>query len=260
MDLDGDLDIVSVGWSKRSLVIYENLAVDGGGGGGDSTPPTIASVNAVGVDDEVIVDFSEPLLAASAQIATNYSISGGVAVSGAVLGANQSSVVLSVSTLTAGVEYTLTVDNVADLAGNTVAPGSTATFELAFGDPEAGLVAYWPFDEATGDVAIDASGNGHTGFLVNGPLWSAGPVLTFDGANDHVHTGSWDVSGSALTIAAWVWADSLTNCSSNDCRIVSKATSTAAADHYFMLSTIENGGDTYLPAALPRPSSPRRAS
>ena len=37
MDLDGDLDIISIGWSKRSLVIYENLAI--GGGNVDLTPP-----------------------------------------------------------------------------------------------------------------------------------------------------------------------------------------------------------------------------
>ena len=34
MDLDGDLDVISIGWTKQSLVIYENLAIDGGGGGG----------------------------------------------------------------------------------------------------------------------------------------------------------------------------------------------------------------------------------
>ena len=38
---------------------------------------------------------------------------------------------------------------------------------------ETGLVAYWPFDEGTGTETADASGNGHTGTLVNGPLWAS---------------------------------------------------------------------------------------
>ena len=46
IDLDGDFDIVSIGWTPRSLVLYENLAIDDGGG--DVTPPVIQSVVAVG--------------------------------------------------------------------------------------------------------------------------------------------------------------------------------------------------------------------
>src|SRR5262249_19564015 len=39
-----------------------------------------------------------------------------------------------------------------------------------------GLVAYWKFDEGSGTTAADSSGNGNTGTLINGPLWSAGRV------------------------------------------------------------------------------------
>jgi PKD repeat protein len=39
--------------------------------------------------------------------------------------------------------------------------------------PQANLVAYWRFDEGTGEVAHDASGNGRDGILVNGPQWSS---------------------------------------------------------------------------------------
>jgi hypothetical protein len=38
------------------------------------------------------------------------------------------------------------------------------------------LVAYWKFDEGSGTTVSDASGNGNTGTLMNGPLWSAGKV------------------------------------------------------------------------------------
>jgi hypothetical protein len=169
-----------------------------------------------------------------------------VIVTDVTVAANQQAVTLTTSSMSSGIEYTLTVDNVEDLAGNSIAPGTTASFELGTGDPEAGLVAYWPFDLGVGTIAIDASGNGHTGFLVNGPQWTPGPTLLFDGSNDYVDTGSFDVSGTALTLAAWVYADNLANCSSRDCRVLSKATGTAEDDHYFMLSTISSGAETRL--------------
>ncbi len=245
LDLDRDLDVVSVGWSKRSLVIYENLAIDDGPTI-DTTPPTIVSADAPGPPTQVEVDFSEPLDAATAGNSANYSISDGVTVSAAGLAANQQAVTLTTSALSSAVEYTLTVNNVQDLAGNPIAPGTTATFELGAGDPTAGLVAWWPFDEGSGTVAIDASGNGHTGFLTAGPHWLTDPALSFDGVDDHVEAGTFDVSGSALTLAAWIYAENLANCSANDCRVLSKSTGTDEGDHYFMLSTISGGGGSRL--------------
>ena len=38
------------------------------------------------------------------------------------------------------------------------------------------LVAHWTFDDGSGATATDASGNGHDGTLINGPLWAAGQV------------------------------------------------------------------------------------
>ena len=35
-----------------------------------------------------------------------------------------------------------------------------------------GLVGYWRFDDGTGETAIDSSGKGETGTLVNTPTWS----------------------------------------------------------------------------------------
>jgi hypothetical protein len=39
------------------------------------------------------------------------------------------------------------------------------------GQPDAGLIAAWHFDEGTGLTAADYSGNGHHATLVNGTLW-----------------------------------------------------------------------------------------
>src|SRR5947199_1201589 len=71
------------------------------------------------------------------------------------------------------------------------------------------LVAYWKFDEGSGATALDSSGNGNTGNLMNGPLWTAGRVgnaLYFDGIDDNVtipDSTSLDLSGS-FTLSAWV--------------------------------------------------------
>ncbi len=247
MDLDRDLDVISIGWSKRSLVIYENLAIDGGaGGGGDTTPPAIAAVHAPGPATRVVVELSEAVSASTAGEASNYSVSDGIAVTDAAPAANGRAVALTTSALAPGVIYTLTVDGVEDLAGNPIAPGSTAEFERAAGDPEPGLVAYWPFDLGAGTVAIDRSGNGHDGFLTNGPQWTAEPALAFDGADDYVDAGAFGVAGEALTLAAWIYPEDLANCGSRDCRVISKATGTAEGDHVFMVSTIASGGATRL--------------
>src|SRR5262249_11718354 len=72
-----------------------------------------------------------------------------------------------------------------------------------------GLVAYWKFDEGSGTTVSDSSGNGNTGTLINGPLWTAGRVgnaLFFDGIDDNVtvpDSNSLDLSNS-FTLSAWV--------------------------------------------------------
>ncbi len=113
--------------------------------------------------------------------------------------------------------------------------------------PTEGLLAYYSLDEGSGGtVAWDSSGNGHHGTLVNGAQWFEGMAVEFDGQNDYIDLGGLDVPGGAITLAAWFKSDDLLNCSSGDCRLISKATSTSEGDHYFMLSTIREGGSTRL--------------
>src|SRR5206468_9777237 len=72
-----------------------------------------------------------------------------------------------------------------------------------------GLIAYWKFDEGSGTTVADSSGNGNTGTLVNGPVWTAGQVgnaLFFDGIDDNItvpDSASLDLS-SSFTLSAWV--------------------------------------------------------
>jgi hypothetical protein len=71
-------------------------------------------------------------------------------------------------------------------------------------------VAAYSFDQGSGTVVSDASGNGHTVDLVNGPTWTAGrygSALTFDGSNDRgvvrVYDAALDLP-AALTLSAWI--------------------------------------------------------
>ncbi|PYS95480.1 MAG: hypothetical protein DMF50_08675, partial [Acidobacteria bacterium] len=74
--------------------------------------------------------------------------------------------------------------------------------------PGGGPLGYWKLDEGSGTTALDASGNGLNGTLLNGTAWTAGVVsqaLSFDGLDDYVavpHTAVLDAY--PLTLAVWV--------------------------------------------------------
>jgi hypothetical protein len=74
--------------------------------------------------------------------------------------------------------------------------------------PTGGPLAHWTFDEGTGTTAADASGGGHAGSLINGPVWTggqSGQAIAFDGSNDHVavaHAAA--LNAFPLTVTAWI--------------------------------------------------------
>jgi hypothetical protein len=79
-----------------------------------------------------------------------------------------------------------------------------------------GLAGYWKFNEDSGNMIPDSSGNGNTGYLGNYsnselPQWvngiNDGSALKFDGAGDYVIvSGSTDLNFStAITVMAWVY-------------------------------------------------------
>ena len=111
-------------------------------------------------------------------------------------------------------------------------------------DITTGLAGHWKFDETSGTSASDSSGNNNTGTLTNSPTWTTGKInsaLSFDGVNDYADIGTMNVSGSGITIAAWVKADSFS--SAIDTRFISKANSTSEQGHYWMLGQTNSGGD-----------------
>jgi hypothetical protein len=72
-----------------------------------------------------------------------------------------------------------------------------------------GLVGYWNFDEVTGTIAYDKSGNGNNGTLLNGPTWTSGKVgggLVFNNLNSYVSVlsaSSLKYSGGDFTVSVW---------------------------------------------------------
>ena len=76
------------------------------------------------------------------------------------------------------------------------------------------LVAYWKLDETNGMVAIESSGSSSNAALVNFPSnnskWVAGRNdggLKFRGSVDYVRATNYFKATNALSVSAWVWAD-----------------------------------------------------
>jgi hypothetical protein len=74
----------------------------------------------------------------------------------------------------------------------------------------ADLVGWWRFDEGSGTVAYDSSGNDHDGTIYGSPSWVSGvggSALEFDGTDDYVGTGESLLDNmSEFTLACWVRA------------------------------------------------------
>ncbi|MBU1936563.1 lamin tail domain-containing protein, partial [bacterium] len=103
---------------------------------GDVIPPTISNAAAVSAT-QVNVLFSEDVDQTTAETTTNYSIDNGIGTPSAAVrdAGNNALVHLTVSTLSTGITYTITINNVEDLAGNPILPNSQATFEFVSVNP-----------------------------------------------------------------------------------------------------------------------------
>ena len=86
-----------------------------------------------------------------------------------------------------------------------------------------------------------------------GPAWTKGrwqakSTLRFDGVDDYVSIGTEHVAPPStvldtMSITVWFNADSF---NTTDARIISKASSSALNDHWFMLSTVQSGGQIVI--------------
>ena len=73
---------------------------------------------------------------------------------------------------------------------------------------QAELLGRWGFDEGSGNVAYDTSGNGRDGTIEGDPQWVVGKIggaLKFDGDDDQITLNDLlTVGSSSNTVAAWV--------------------------------------------------------
>jgi hypothetical protein len=80
------------------------------------------------------------------------------------------------------------------------------------GNASAELVAYWTFDEGSGDIVYDSSGNDNNG-TINGAEWDAGKygqALHFNGQDNYVEVPTSDSLeiDTIVSMAAWInWID-----------------------------------------------------
>lgn len=146
----------------------------------DVTAPTLASALNLGVKTVVRIIFSEPVDPATAANPANYTFSNGVVVTGAVMGPDSQTVLLSTSELVYGASYTVAARNVRDRAAtpNILPPGSALTFVA---------VEYAPADVG------GATGGSTT--AVDGGFNVVGGGVDLGGANDQFHFGYQERSG-----------------------------------------------------------------
>ncbi len=78
---------------------------------------------------------------------------------------------------------------------------------------DSSLVGWWRFDETSGAVAADSSGNGNDATLHGDPQWVPGSIrgaVQIDGDDDYLEAApseSLNVTGDQITLTAWVYFD-----------------------------------------------------
>src|SRR3989344_4677679 len=121
--------------------------------------------------------------------------------------------------------------------------------QLAQVVPTSGLLGHWKFDEGSGTMAADSSGNGHIGTLTNGPVWTTGAVgnaVTLDGTNDYISLGTTlDVSALPFTLSAWVNPSNFNDYGT----IIGKRTTYSGSGMRFNLDLIRTSGSVLFQSA-----------
>lgn len=123
----------------------------------DPEPPIVVNAVATGINT-VLVSFSEPLREGAAN-PINFTFSPDLTVLSAESTLYNTQVILTTTPMTQGVEYTLTVSNVQDLAGNVIGDGTVADAgtEVSFTFPGGTVFDGEEHPRVVGAVSIDNS-------------------------------------------------------------------------------------------------------
>ncbi|MCB1128270.1 MAG: hypothetical protein KDM81_17385, partial [Verrucomicrobiae bacterium] len=155
----------------------------------DSDPPEVGAVRGSPALDAIEVIFNEPVDVTTGEAMGNYSVTPSLAVNAVVV--NGQKVLLSTAAQGSGVEYTVTVRNVADQHGNVMVETSR-TFTASSQNLAYGLQLYLTFDDGVGPVAADLSGYGHDAMMYDVAAYSGLPILWDEGK----FTGAVDFDGT----------------------------------------------------------------
>ncbi|HEX5220256.1 MAG TPA: PQQ-dependent sugar dehydrogenase, partial [Verrucomicrobiae bacterium] len=148
----------------------------------------------------VNVEFTEPV---TGVLSSHFQVSNGQVTGLSGSGANYT------ITVTPQVKGAVTVQYGANKVNGSTGQGNYASNPLSVSyDPLNQYLTTWlPLDDGTGTTALDASGNGNSGTLINlsPTAWVAsvsGGALSFDGVNDFVRISNH--LGADFTISCWV--------------------------------------------------------
>ncbi len=103
------------------------------------------------------------------------------------------------------------------------------------------LISQWKLDEGTGTTTRDAVAS-RSGTLQNGASWTTGRIgaaVNMDGTNDYIALPQIDLTGSAMTLSAWVKNSSFPT--GVEQRFIAKAVDSTAARTFWMLGQTNNG-------------------
>ena len=108
-------------------------------------------------------------------------------------------------------------------------------------DVASGLIGYWSMDNLVGTIVADESTAHRNGTVVGASLAAGqfGQSLNVSGGNYYMKLPPIALSGKQMTISLWLNARDFSN---TEGRLISQASGVANDDHYYMLSTIDQGG------------------
>lgn len=132
-----------------------------------------------------------------------------------------------------------------DAAGNESAPSEPLNVVTPPAPSLAdALVAHYRLDEADGLAVSDATGQ-NPGLRRGNAQWAPGDgvyggALDLSGGDDAVDIAAFDVAGDTLTLAAWLFVDSVSGIA-DEGRVISKASGVGEQDHIWMLGIYLDG-------------------
>ncbi len=162
----------------------------------DQTAPTVVSVGrSIWNPSQLVVVFSENVLASLATQKANFTLNNGAIVTNAVMGPSSNTVILGTTGLTPGTAFELTVQNLKDLFNNTIVtagtavgvyPNSIALWLRADAGltHDAGLISTWLDQSGNANNAVAVSPEIAPTVVTN--LLNDAPAVNFNGTNQYL--------------------------------------------------------------------------